>query len=242
MRKKAGIVLCIIGAVLIISAIMLVNLPTHQDVQANDNEDITEVTQEGIDEGKNDITTEYQGETKQSTSQARADSNAENTIQSNTKQSAHDINPEVYKWPCGSTFYQDWEEPKLVVEFAKNKEYYEQIAEQFLEYEGKDVDFYADADGLYFDECSNEGNVKISYDKEKLMDLLEKSKISAFSVYKDYIIFHTDISDNSEIKYLYDETLTYNDSFPSEEDSLISSDWMVNIAPYWWWEDLGDGK
>ena len=131
MRKKAGIVLCIIGAVLIISAIMLVNLPTHQEGRANDNEDITEVTQEGIDEGKNDITTEYQGETKQSTSQARADSNADNTIQSNTKQSAHDINPEVYKWPCGSTFYQDWEESKLIVEFAKNKEYYEQIAEQF---------------------------------------------------------------------------------------------------------------
>ena len=38
--------------------------------------------------------------------------------------------------------------------YDRHKEYYEQIAEQFLEYEGKDVYFYATDDMLYFDECN----------------------------------------------------------------------------------------
>ena len=41
--------------------------------------------------------------------------------------------------------------------------------------------------------------------------------------------------------YLYDETLTYNDPFPSEKDDLISHYWMVDIAPHWWWVRFGAG-
>lgn len=242
MRKKAGIVLCIIGVLLVIIAvIMLLITPAHKDEQANDNKDITEVTQEIKDEKQSDTTTEHQEGENQKTSQEQADNNTENKLQSNTEVSSHAINPEVYKWPCGNKCFQDWDEPRQVTEFAKYKEYYEQIAQQFLEYEGKDVDFYATDDMLYFDECKNEGSVKVSYDKEKLMELLEKSKIDAFTVCNDYIIFYNNFSYDNYIMYLYDETLTYNDPFPSEKDDLISSYWMVNIAPHWWWEDLGPG-
>lgn len=180
MRKKAGIVLCIIGAVLVIIAVVILLItPVHKDKQANDNNDRTEVAQEIKDKKQSDTTTENQGEANHTVSEVQADSNTGNTIQPSTEQSAHDINPEVYKWPCGSKYFEDWEEPRQVTEFAKYKEYYEQITQQFLEYEGKDVDFYADEGGLYFDECSNEGNVKVKYNRKKLMDLLEKSKISA---------------------------------------------------------------
>ena len=132
MRKKAGIILCIIGTVLItIAVIILLVTPVHKDKQANDNDDRTEVAQEIKDKKQSDTTTEHQGEANQTVSEVQADSNTGNTIQPSTEQSAHDINPEVYKWPCGSKYFEDWEEPRQVTEFAKYKEYYEQIAEQF---------------------------------------------------------------------------------------------------------------
>lgn len=241
MRKKAGIILCIIGTVLItIAVIILLITPVHKAQQADDNDDRTEVIKEIKDEKQPDTTTEYQREANQTTSEAQTDSNTDSNMKSSTEQSAHDINSEVYKWPCGNERYQDWEEPRQVTEFAKYKEYYEQIAQQFLEYEGKDVDFYADEDGLYFDECSNKGSIKVSYDKKKLMDLLEKSKVKSVSVSNDCIIFKNTFDDNNYIMYLYDETLTYSDPFPSDKDDWITGS-MVNISPHWWWEDLGDG-
>ena len=241
MRKKAGIVLCIIGAVLVtIAVIILLITPVHKSEQADDNDDRTETTQELKDEKQSDTTTEYPEEAEQATSQEQADSNTNSKPKLSSELPAHAINPEVYKWPCGNERYQDREEPRQVTEFAKYKEYYEQIAEQFLEYEGKDVRFIADEDGLYFDECINEGGIKVTYDREILMNLLEKSKVESISVSNDYILFRNTF-DYNYIMYLYDETLTYNDPFPSEKDDLISSYWMVNIAPHWWWEDLGPG-
>ena len=190
MKKKAGIVLTIIGVVFIITAIIiLLTIPAHQDKHVDNNEDITEVTQEIKVEEESDVTTENQKQPQEATTQEQVASNTDNKQQQSTEQSAHSINPEVYEWPCGNERYQDWEEPRQVTEFAKYKEYYEQIAQQFLEYEGKDVDFYADEDGLYFDECSNKGSIKVSYDKKKLMDLLEKSKVKSVSVSNDCIIF-----------------------------------------------------
>ena len=233
MRKKARIVLCITGAVLVIIAvIMLLSLPVYQDEQANNNENITEATTEIKDGEWSDTTTENQEEAKQATTQERAVSNTDDKIQSSTEHLPHTINPEVYKWPCGSKYFEDWEEPRQVTEFAKYKEYYEQIAQQFLEYEGKDVEFSADENGLYFDQCRNEGSVKVNYDKEKLMDLLGKSKVESVYVSSDYIIFDNTFDDNNYIMYLYDETLTYNDPFPSDKDDWIT-DSMVNIAPHW---------
>ena len=152
MKKKAGIVLTIIGVVFIITAIIiLLTIPAHQDKHVDNNEDITEVTQEIKVEEESDVTTENQKQPQEATTQEQVASNTDNKQQQSTEQSAHSINPEVYEWPCGNERYQDWEEPRQVTEFAKYKEYYEQIAQQFLEYEGKDVDFYADEDGLYFD-------------------------------------------------------------------------------------------
>ena len=55
------------------------------------------------------------------------------------------------------------------------------------------------------------------------------------------VLFKNTFDDNNYIMYLYDETLTYDDPFPSEKDDLLSHYSMVNIAPHWWWEDLGDG-
>ena len=226
MRKKAGIVLCITGVVLgIIAIIMLLSPSVYQDDQANNNENITEIK----DEERSDTTTENQEEAKQATSQEQVVSNTDSKQQSSTVQSAHEINPEVYEWPCGNERYQNCEEPRQVTEFAKYKEYYEQIAQQFLEYEGKDVRFIADEDGLYFDECINEGGVKVTYDRETLMNLLEKSRVESISVSNDYIIFRNTF-DYNYIMYLYDETLTYNDPFPSDKDDWIT-DSIVNIAP-----------
>lgn len=91
---------------------------------------------------------------------------------------------------------------------------------------------------LYFDECKNEGSVKVSCDNEKLRGLLEKGRIHSIRVGSDYIIFNTDISEKEMIMYFYDETLTYNDPLPSAKDDLISGYWMVDIAPHWWWKNL----
>lgn len=235
MRKKAGIVLCIIGAVLVtIAVIMLLITPVRKDEQ---NDDRTEAIQETKDEKQSGTPTKHQGKANQTASEEQADSDTDNIVQPSTEQSAHDINPEVYEWSLGNTFYQDWEEPKLVVEFAKYKEYYEQIAEQFLKYEGKNVDFYADKDMLHFNECKNEGSVKVNCDNEKVKELLENGRIYSISVESDYIIFNTDISEKEIIMYFYDETLTYNDPLPSEKDDLISDYWMVDIAPHWWWKN-----
>ena len=238
MKKKVGIVLSITGVLLVtIAVLILFVIPVHKYKPIKDNKDVTEVTQGTKNEMEiNDATEQHKHETTQNLE--INDSN--NRIQEITKQSAHEINPQVYKWPCGSKYYQDWEEPKKIIEFAKYKEYYEQIAQQFLGYEGKNVDFYVTDDMLHFDECANEGSVKVSYDKELMLDLFEKSKINAINVYNDYIIFYKDVNDRERIMYLYDENLTYNDSFPSEKDDLISGYWMVNIAPHWWWENNSD--
>ena len=239
MRKKAGIVLCIMGAALmVIAVVMLFNPHIYQDEQANNNENITEAITEIKDGERSDTTTENQKEAKQETSQEQVTSNTDSKKQSSTEQSAHDINSEVYEWPCGNKRYQGWAEPRQVTEFAEYKEYYEQISQQFLEYEGKDVEFSADENGLYFDQCLNEGSVKVSYDKKKLMDLLEKSKVKSVYVSNDYIIFDNTFDDNNYIMYFYDETLTYDDPLPSEKDDLMSHYSMVNIAPHWWWKNL----
>lgn len=241
MRKRAGIVLCIIGTVLLIIAVIILFITSaHQGKHVDNNKDITEEMQETKDKEESNITTEYQEELKQETNQIQKDNDKNSGTQKSTEQSAHAINPEVYEWPCGRKHFQNMEEPRQVIEFAKYKKYYEQIAQQFLEYEGKDVEFYGDDDMFYFDECKNEGSVNVTYDKELMLDLFEKSRVDSVYVSSDYIIFETDVSKNGYIMYLYDETLTYNDPFPSEKDNLISS-WMINIAPHWWWEDLGPG-
>lgn len=241
MKKKAGVALSIIGATLVVIAVVMLFITSApQDNRVDNKEDITEVTQEIKVEEEPDVTTEYQEEAKQVTSQNQAASNTDSKLQSSTEQAPHAINPEVYEWPCGNKRYQDWDEPRQVKEFAEYKEYYEQIAQQFLEYEGKDVEFSADENDLYFNQCRNEGSVKVNYDKEKLMNLLGKSKVKSVYVSSDYIIFDNTFDDNNYIMYFYDETLTYSDPFPSDKDDWITGS-MVNISPHWWWEDLGDG-
>lgn len=79
MRKKKGIIFCIIGIVLItIAVIILLITPVHKDEQADDNEDITEATQEIEDEKQSDTTIEHQEGEDQKTSQEQADNNTEN--------------------------------------------------------------------------------------------------------------------------------------------------------------------
>ena len=187
MKKKAGIAISITGALFIVTAIiMLLTAPVHQNKDIKDKKDITEITQEE----KQNITTEQQEKQgEQETSQEIVNIEKNDQTQQSTEQSAHSINPEVYEWPCGSKYFQDWEEPKLVIEFAQYKEYYEQMAQQFLEYEGKNVEFYGDDDMFYFDECKNEGSVKVSYDKETMLNLFEKSNIRSVHVSSDWIIF-----------------------------------------------------
>ncbi|MBO4997602.1 MAG: hypothetical protein J6D02_06340 [Lachnospira sp.] len=233
--KRLGIALCILGAVLFLFGGYLIvssnlskgNKKEIDNAQATSEASITE-NDTSTEDGEEQIVSEVVNTEDVIVEDERnleATQSSEQTKEE--KKSAHEINPDVYEWPCGKESFQDMEEPEDVLYFAKNKDLFDAIVEEFSRYKGKDVDYvFAISDGMFWE--SDDGNVSIKeYNKKYTKQLLEDEYINFVTVYDRGITFGIKENDLNDIIYSFN-----NDISPYNK---------VNIAPHWWWKmGVGD--
>ncbi len=241
--KRAVIILISTAIILItVSVVIIYNIGNSklvgkQEQNKDDNQQAvsTEYTEKSDTENKDEESSgniQNQDKTDKVTEGSQGTDTVNNTIEE--KRTPHAMNPEVYEWPCGNSHFKGQEEPVKVREFAIRKKYFDAVAEQFSQYEGKDISFFVVKDMVYDSQSElNEGSVEVHIDMQTVKELMKFYSIDAIGVNKDLIEFTIEDSEQYTILYFFDENA-------SEETTEVISEWsMVNIAPHWWWYDMG---
>lgn len=233
--KRLGMVLCIIGAVLLLFSGYLIvssNLSkgnkkeidnaqtTSEALITEDNTSTEDREEQTVNEVVNteDVIVEDERNLKatQSSEQTKKE-----------QQSAHEINPDVYEWPFGKESFAAMEEPEDVIYFAKNKDLFDEIVEEFSQYEGKDVNYIVSMSDGELWETDDEAETIKKYNQELIKKILKDNYIDFIYVHDIGITFGIKDKDFNDIIY----------SFNGE----ISPYCKVNIAPHWWWKTgVGD--
>ena len=227
-KKNIGILLCIIGAVMLLSGgyiILRQNVsPSNEETTANATTDAEELVTEDSNSEEKAVADENIITEGGDSLEEEQDFKAAQDSEQNTKkqQSAHEINPDVYKWPCGDESFQDWEEPEDVIYFAKNKELFDAIVKEFSRYEGQDVNYIVSlSDGELWE--TDDGVVAVEKNNtEDIKKLLQDEYINYIYVYDRGITFGIKNNDFNNLIY----------SFNNEIDPC----YKVNISLHWWWQ------
>lgn len=235
MKKKIGRAFIMLGIILIMVVVFVycnIDYPKESRKQQQDSQD-PKHTEEFLEtSGERKTKEEEQTETVEEPEQD-AEEATESTEENLT---AHAINPEVYEWPCENPHFEGRPEPIRVREFARNKKYFDAVAEQFAPYEGKDISYYI-AEGMLQNEQSqlNGGSVEAEIDVQKIADLLKHTSVEAVAADGESV--EISIKGDKLYRFLY-----FYDADASEEtNEFISEWWMVNISSHWWCWYLGDG-
>lgn len=235
--KGLGIILCIIGVVLFLFSGCFIVSPylSKNNKKETDNAQTTsEASIAGDDTSTEDEEEQTVSETA-NTDDAIVEDEEKLEVKPSSEQtkeeqqSAHEINPDVYEWPCGDESFKDWEEPEDVIYFAKNKELFDEIAKEFSQYEGIEIThFVSMSDGELWETDEGDGVFVLKKENEEsIKKLLQDEYIDSIGIYDTCIMFGIKDKDFNYLIYSFDDE--------------ISSYNRVNIAPYWWWRTgVGD--
>lgn len=221
-RKKAGMLLCSTGVVLILLGGYTLLHNSHPQKQSLPK--IVTTEQLAIEEpDSEEIDSTMTADTATSADERKDSKATVSQVQANIKEkSAHDINSEVYEWPCGKEEFANMEEPEDIIYFAKNKKLFDRIVEQFDNYKGRDIDFGVTMiDGELWE--VDEGNVSVEeYNREDIEKLFQDSYIDGIFMNGQLIKFTIREQEFNCIYYSYNDDVDYYA--------------IVNIAPHWWWQ------
>ena len=233
--KRLGIALCILGAVLFLFGGYLIvssnlskgNKKEIDNAQATSEASITE-NDTSTEDGEEQIVSEVVNTEDVIVEDERNLEATQSSEQTKKKrQSANEINPDVYEWPCGKESFQYMEEPEDVIYFAKNKDLFDKIVIEFSQYEGKDVNYIVTMSDGELWETDDGAETTKKYNKESIEELLQDGYISYVNVYNRGITFGIKDKDFNDIIY----------SFKNDIDPC----YKVNISPHWWWKTgVGD--
>ena len=235
--KRVGIILCIIGVVLFLFSGYFIVSPYLSKNNKKETGNIQTTSEASI--AGDDTSTKDEEEQTVSEATNTDDAILEDEEKLDVKpsseqtkeeqQSAHEINPDVYEWPCGKESFQDMEEPEDVIYFAKNKELFDEIAKEFSQYEGIEISHIVSmSDGELWETDEGDGVFVLKKENEEsIKKLLKDEYIDYICIYDRGITFGIKNNDFNNLIY----------SFNNE----ISPFSKANIAPHWWWKmSVGD--
>ena len=232
--KKRYKCMIILGILLVLTGLgLIMQSKADKQIKKQDTEQYTSTTQTQQEGAITKAEYSQDAATEQVTEQSQKQDDS-NTAE---KKDKTDKVPKD-KWPYGNELYLDYDEPMRVREFHNNKEYYDAVVEQFSSYKGKDIAFYTDKVlPLEFDNPNTgDGTVDVtSYNIDLFKALMKYTRVTSIYATGDFVDFHFETTDDEAIWYFYDENIS------EETSEYINHNYMVNIAPHWWWVELGPG-
>lgn len=231
-NRKVSLLLIVLG-ILCISISIVVSY-SHLGMKRKNKKELESVTENSGEDGTHAI--DEKGSDNTTTEEQKASVAAATTaIELERNTPVQEINSDMYEWPHENIWFEGYKEPDLVIYLAQNKEWFDELVATFQKYEGKDiygvVGWDEEQQMVYYEHMFREDVLAI-YDKYE--QFFREGIISSIDVTGDIISFHANRNSQGYLHYYYDENRN------EETDKFLESNYIVHVAPHWWWRQPAD--